>query len=112
MLSGGLDAMPLATDDDHQRRTLVASVKWRCPYSCSGSWRCSIVRSSTGPALDGVFDVDLTYSPDNRSSPGPVPLNAPSLPTAVREQLGLRLESTRAPVEVLVIDAVTPPSEN
>jgi uncharacterized protein (TIGR03435 family) len=36
--------------------------------------------------------------------------NGPSIFTAVREQLGLKLESTRAPVEVLSIDHVEPPS--
>jgi Protein of unknown function (DUF3738) len=36
----------------------------------------------------------------------------PSLYTAVQEQLGLRLEATRAPADVLVIDHVEKPSEN
>ena len=36
----------------------------------------------------------------------------PSLITALREQLGLRLESTRAPVDVLAIESVQTPSEN
>jgi uncharacterized protein (TIGR03435 family) len=36
----------------------------------------------------------------------------PSLFTAIEEQLGLKLESTKAPVEVLVIDHVERPSEN
>jgi uncharacterized protein (TIGR03435 family) len=37
---------------------------------------------------------------------------APSLFTAVQEQLGLRLESTKGPVDVLVIDSVQKPTEN
>ena len=37
---------------------------------------------------------------------------APVLTTAIEEQLGLRLVSTKAPLEVLVIDHVERPSEN
>jgi uncharacterized protein (TIGR03435 family) len=65
--------------------------------------------------LNGVYDIDLSFLPDT----GPMMFNgtalnadAPSLQTAVREQLGMRLESGRAPVDVVVIDRVTPPTEN
>jgi uncharacterized protein (TIGR03435 family) len=65
--------------------------------------------------LTGRYDLDLTFLPDS----GPMTINgnainadAPSLTTAVREQLGLRLESGRAPVDVVVIDRVSPPTEN
>jgi uncharacterized protein (TIGR03435 family) len=37
---------------------------------------------------------------------------APPLPSALQEQLGLKLERSRAPVEVLVIDHLEKPSEN
>ena len=62
--------------------------------------------------LEGAFDIDLTYSPDNPSIDTSGAPNAPALMAAVREQLGLRLESSRAPVEVLVIDQIRPPTEN
>jgi uncharacterized protein (TIGR03435 family) len=44
--------------------------------------------------------------------PPPPDPNGPSIFTAVEEQLGLHLESQKAPVETLVIDRVEKPSEN
>lgn len=71
--------------------------------------------------LMGTFDIDLTYasvSPDVTGlGPGaPAPPGAatdrPALPTAISEQLGLRLMPARGPVNVLVIDAAERPTEN
>jgi uncharacterized protein (TIGR03435 family) len=38
--------------------------------------------------------------------------NGPSIFTVVQEQLGLKLEATKGPVDVIVIDSVQKPSEN
>jgi uncharacterized protein (TIGR03435 family) len=66
--------------------------------------------------LAGAFDIDVSYSAEfDAASPPGVPPAAPghpALPTAIREQLGLKLESERGPVDVLVIDSVTPPTDN
>ncbi len=70
--------------------------------------------------LDGEFDIDLNFTPEFETvgpltpGGGPPPPNpdGPSLFTAVQEQLGLKLDAERAPVEVLVIDKVERPSEN
>jgi len=83
--------------------------------------------------LDGLFDFELTFSPEGLGSPfgrgfpaPPPPIGSPngaasatpaasdpvpSLFTAIQE-LGLKLESTKGPVEVLVIDSVEKPTEN
>jgi len=69
--------------------------------------------------LTGNFDVQLEYTPDQMPQippgatlpPGvtlPSP-DGPSLNTALQEQLGLKLEATRGPVEVLVVDSVEQP---
>jgi len=70
--------------------------------------------------LDGEFDIDLNFTPEFETvgpvtpGGGPPPPNpeGPSLFTALQEQLGLKLESQRAPVDVLVIDRLERPSEN
>jgi uncharacterized protein (TIGR03435 family) len=62
--------------------------------------------------LTGFYQFDLRYA--NEVSPGPEETPAgPSIFTAVQEQLGLKLESKKGPVEVLVIDhAEKVPLEN
>jgi uncharacterized protein (TIGR03435 family) len=58
--------------------------------------------------LAGMFDVRLDYAPpDDPSLDGP-----PSIFTALPDQLGLRLEPAKGPVNVLVIDHVARPSAN
>jgi uncharacterized protein (TIGR03435 family) len=62
--------------------------------------------------LEGPFDFELTYAPARRGG-GPAPSDdRPSIFAAVQEQLGLKLEPTTASVEVLIIDAVSMPTEN
>jgi len=69
--------------------------------------------------LMGRYDIDLRYVPGSGQSPSDeadqsrqADASTPSLFTAIREQLGLRLESAKGPVEVLVIDHIDRPSEN
>lgn len=55
--------------------------------------------------LTGGFSFDLTFAADQANDP-----DRPSLFTALQEQLGLKLESNRAPLEMLIVDAVERPS--
>ena len=61
--------------------------------------------------LTGLYDVSLTWTPD-AVDPTNGPGDAPALSTALQEQLGLKLESTRSPVQVLVIDSADRPTED
>jgi uncharacterized protein (TIGR03435 family) len=67
-----------------------------------------VVTDHTG--IRGEFDVKLTFAPSD--SPTPANTDGPSLFTAIQEQLGLKLEPARGPVEIIVIDGVEKPSEN
>jgi uncharacterized protein (TIGR03435 family) len=68
--------------------------------------------------LDGTFDYNLSWTLDQFVATGTfgvpseraIDSNGPSIFTAVQEQLGLKLESTKGPVDVLVIDHVEQPT--
>jgi len=71
--------------------------------------------------LTGKYDFTLKWTPDAGQfqsfggAPPAAPDNAdapPDLFAAIQQQLGLKLESTKAPADVLVIDRVEKPSEN
>jgi uncharacterized protein (TIGR03435 family) len=85
-----------------------------------GTYADRTVVNKTG--LKGEYDMLLKFRPE---AGGPIGGLAPPLSTtadplsdlgtlgvAVREQLGLRLEPARGPVQVLVIDSISPPTEN
>ncbi len=67
--------------------------------------------------IKGRYDFDLEWLPDDTQFGGlglkPGPDNPkPDLFAAVQQQLGLKIEATKGPVDVLVVDKVEKPSEN
>ena len=85
------------------------------------TWVNRIVDDRTG--LTGGYDIDLQWTPDqmpfgfpgDRPADAPAPPgdpNRPSIFTALQEQLGLKLDAQKGPVEVLVIDRVDRPTED
>ena len=75
--------------------------------------------------LKGLYDFTLKWTPEEGEGPmmggppGPPPdappppdANGPTIFTALQEQLGLKLESQKAPMDTVVIDHVEQPSEN
>jgi uncharacterized protein (TIGR03435 family) len=68
--------------------------------------------------ITGTFEFRLVWAFDPTADPaggpgiGPLDPSGPSIFTALQEQLGLKLENSKGPVEVLVIDSVQKPSEN
>jgi bla regulator protein blaR1 len=78
-----------------------------------------VVIDRTG--LEGTFDLDLQWLPDQPRLGGPLGNGAggfvpsqdlPSIFTAVQEQLGLKLDSQRGPVEIVVIERAEKPTED
>jgi len=74
--------------------------------------------------LTGLYDIELNWTPDTGQRiepagtlpPGierpPVDPSGPTIYTAMQDQLGLRLQSAKGPVDVLVIDEANRPMEN
>ena len=75
-----------------------------------------VVLDRTG--LKGGFNLDLEWTPEQAGPPRPdvpsppIDPNGPSLFTALREQLGLKLDPAKAPVEIVVIDSAERPTPN
>jgi uncharacterized protein (TIGR03435 family) len=90
----------------------VSAAKLASTLSRSGLDR--LVIDKTG--LTAGFDLHLKWNADAPEGvPGPGAAVDPagaSIFTALKEQLGLKLESAKEPVEILVIDHVEQPSEN
>lgn len=87
----------LSAQPELQGRVLLDKTGLTGHYSFTFQWTPEVARPNGGPSAD--------YTSSSESS-------APSLFTALREQLGLRIESTHAPVDVLVIESIDKPSEN
>ena len=89
-------------------RTVVDQTGLKALYDVKLQWTPDGARRQggletppAGPALTGGPEAPPTIDP-----------NGPSIFTALQEQLGLKLESAKGPVEVLVIDSVQRPSNN
>lgn len=58
--------------------------------------------------ISGVFEISLHWAVED----APETASEPSIYTALQEQLGIKLEPVRAPLDFLVIDRIEKPSEN
>jgi uncharacterized protein (TIGR03435 family) len=101
-LSGGRGRISIKGGDD-ALAVLTFELSWRLGRP---------VIDQTG--LGGRYELTLNWTEDDGPSPAAASdvSSAPSLFTAIQEQLGLKLEPTKSPVPVLVIDHAEKPSEN
>jgi uncharacterized protein (TIGR03435 family) len=85
---------------------------------CSMADLAGILRSSTGrtvldkTGLASSYDYELHWTPEDATPAQALTYSGPSIFTAVQEQLGLKLEPSKAPLDVIVIDSAEMPSEN
>jgi uncharacterized protein (TIGR03435 family) len=63
--------------------------------------------------IDGIYDLKLEWTPEDVRNRAPSdPTQAPSIFTALEEQLGLKLEPQKVPIEIIVVESAERPSEN
>ena len=111
-LCGGFLGMPATVPD----RIRIGGRNVTMPFVAShllANFAERPVIDQTG--LSGTFDVVVEFVPETDGQGGGDSQPAPSGPTflqAVKEQLGIRLESQKGPAQVLVIDHVDHPTEN
>ena len=99
----------LITEDDGHTMHFYA-VSMASLISLLSNWADRPVQDNTG--LTGRYDFQLKRPALGSPSTQPVEGDSrPSIPSAL-EELGLRLESTKGPVEIFVVDHVERPSEN
>jgi uncharacterized protein (TIGR03435 family) len=117
VLLAGRGATKLAVADGEIRdvRTSAGATRRRMSGKVTMPYFAGLLSNMLDrPVLDmtelrGVYDVDLEWSADEGDNSG----GPPSLFTALRENLGLRLGSRKTPVDVYVIDHVERlPAEN
>lgn len=100
---------PEGTRCDAYRKPMCTYVMQKAPMSALAGFvgQCGrIVIDRTG--LDGEFDVRLKFDRNNCGDD----VNCVSVQDALQDQLGLKIEETKAPVEVLIVDHVERPDPN
>jgi uncharacterized protein (TIGR03435 family) len=105
-----------------ERRTPNGGVATRRTCASMAALVSGLSNALQGPvddqtALTGSWDYELSFTGERRrnadeASVARDPNDAPTLFTAVQEQLGLKLEPGRGPVNVFVIESVAQPTEN
>lgn len=124
---GGTKLQPEKTDGSSQRAPYLSTTANRISmHGLSMASLASALTRQTGRAVEdksgliGNFDVELHWTPEMSASPmdaaaqetAGADSSDPGLFTALQEQLGLRLESGKVPVECLVVDHIERPAAN
>ena len=109
---------------------LAAPGAWNLKIITAGGLAAQLSRQLSRTVIDRTglsdhFDIKLEWTPERGeggpealglppalNTAPPASLTGPSMFTALQEQLGLKLESTKGPVEIVVIDRAERPSAN
>jgi uncharacterized protein (TIGR03435 family) len=100
--------VPVAVLAQALSRQLGRAVLDRTGLTGKYDFNLQYARESNG---SGMLRANESGNPGGNSAPSSEP-SGPSIFTAIQEQLGLELKSTKGPVDVIVIDHIGRPSEN
>jgi bla regulator protein blaR1 len=126
VVAKGGSKMQEDTESPGQRMAITGAGKFMVQKTSMAMFAGFLGRSAGRPVVDKTglsstytFKLDWTPDPGQGGPPGlarpdapPPDSNGPSLFTALQDQLGLRLQSAKGPVESLVIEKVEKPTEN
>jgi bla regulator protein blaR1 len=123
--------IPTAKDTETRPTVRVTTGSIELTKATSATFASQLSYALSQPVIDktslsGTFDFAIEWTPEPREDGGPTTaglppgtpeppastLDGPSIFTAIREQLGLRLQSGRGPVEAVVIDDLQMPTSN
>lgn len=110
---GGLKAKPSATSSSSRTNSSRGIIQAeRCSMTQLALKVSEVLRLPVADMtnVQGDFDFKLEWTPDDGDKS--IAASGPSIYAALQEQLGLKLQSRKVPVEVLVIDHAEKPSEN
>ena len=62
--------------------------------------------------LTGTFDLSVEWSPERDNPASESDVSGPTLFQAIKDQLGLKLDPQKGPIDVMVIDHIEPPTDN
>jgi uncharacterized protein (TIGR03435 family) len=118
LAKAGLKLTPVADKNNHSMNSKGGLTRTLTATQADMPRVAAFLARETGSPVEdrthvaGVYSFTLEWARDDFRSSNPEQASLPTLFTAIQEQLGLKLESRKLPLDLLVVDRAERPSEN